>query len=166
MKLSELRFEGPWGHCALLVAFMTFTVWYALDASGASGGIRDLLLIGPVAAITLVLCVGVFVKQAIRLRVRHVRPITVKKKAAVDFRQEYGVATAMALMALYTALMPWVGFDTATFLFCLALLLVQGGRSIWSIILFPAIVTFLAILSMLEVLSVPTPTLFMEKLVG
>lgn len=166
MKLSGVRFEGPWGHCVLLIAFMTFTVWYALDSGHASKGIRDVLLIGPVAVLALILCAGIFFKEAIQLRVRIVRQRTHEKKTAVDFQQEYGVATAMILMAVYVALMPLIGFDTATFLFCLTLLVIQGSRKIWVLITFPAIITFLSILSMEEVLSVPTPTLIMGKFFG
>jgi hypothetical protein len=88
MKLNELRFEGPWGHCALLLGFIIFTIWYTADASQASPGIRDLLLIGPVGTLALLLCGGVLVKETIRLRIRRAGPEALEEDGDVrNFRQ-------------------------------------------------------------------------------
>lgn len=165
MKPTDLRFEGPWGHCALLLAFITFTAWYTLDASTASSGYRDLLLIGPVGAIALLLCAGLLVREALRLRIRRAPADGSGAGRQAGFLQEYGAPAVMAALAIYVILMPFIGFDTATFLFTAGLMVIQGERKAWVILVFSTVVTVLVMLVMLKVLSVDTPTLVMEHLV-
>jgi len=114
----------------LVSFFLLISVWYLLDAYGASSSTENLLLILPVATVVIVLCLWILGRVFFQ---------TSKQKAKTDAeehtkpeKKKVSVFGAMIILAAFVLSMDWVGFDLATFVFLAALMFLQGERRpIW-----------------------------------
>lgn len=158
MKPLSRHFTGGAGHLALLAVFGLFAIWYANDAWSAQAKIQNMLLIGPAAALSVVLIVI--------LAVAELRRIAQGTDAAPDpeippttFAARYGTPISACLLAVYVLLMPVVGFDVATVVYVAVSMVLQGARD-WRIILaFSLAAGLLPVWAIEEMLSIPVPTL-------
>ncbi|MBT5169889.1 MAG: tripartite tricarboxylate transporter TctB family protein [Opitutales bacterium] len=102
---------------AILVALASLVVWYILDALSSSTQVLNLILILPFTVLTLLLCLIQFIYQLIRPSVEALSVEAVKS-----------VLPVIALFAVYTLTLPWLGFDVGTCLFVGAFLWFHGER--------------------------------------
>ena len=101
----------------VLLVLASLVVLYGIDAYKASSEILNLILVLPLIAIVLVLCLVQFV---IELRGR--KSDTPARESVAD------VAPVIGLFALYVLTLQWLGFDIGTMLFVAAFLWLQGER--------------------------------------
>ncbi len=101
----------------VLLVLASLVVLYGIDAYQASSEILNLILVLPLIAIVLVLCLVQFI---IELRDR---------KSDIPARESVAdVAPVIGLFALYVLTLQWLGFDIGTMLFVAAFLWLQGER--------------------------------------
>jgi len=101
----------------VLLVLASLVVLYGIDAYQASSEILNLILVLPLIAIVLVLCLVQFI---IELRDR--KSDTPARESAAD------VAPVIGLFALYVLTLQWLGFDIGTMLFVAVFLWLQGER--------------------------------------
>lgn len=164
MSDTQLRSRLDWGHLSLVLFFAGVTVAYLSDAWAASSSLRNLVLLVPVSALSLVLC-ALVVLDILRgpCRARE----GVKKGAqegdaepVVDSLMErYKPVALMALFGLYILTLPWLGFDVGSAAFVAAALVLDGERRVWLIA--PVSIVFALATTLLFhwLLPYPMPTL-------
>ena len=104
----------------VLLCLATFVLWYGFDTYNASNSIENTVLILPVAAITLCLCIYEFFTQK-----------DINKEKKDDF---ISVIPVIVLFVLYILTLEFLGFDIGTMIF-LALFLFFHGEKKFSWIL-------------------------------
>jgi len=101
----------------VLLALASLVILYGFDAYRASSDVLNLILVLPLIAIVLVLCLVQFLME---LR---------DAKDEVPARESVGdVAPVIGLFATYVLTLQWLGFDIGTMLFVAAFLWLQGER--------------------------------------
>lgn len=134
----------------ILLALAGFVIWYLLDAYRASAHIMNLILIVPVAAIILIVCLFEFITQL--------------KGGAVVAKEAEPVTTVlptMGLFAVYVLSLKWLGFDCGTFLFLSLFLYLQGERRFAWIIGYSFVFALLTSLAFAWMLPYPMPMLIL-----
>lgn len=102
---------------AVLIVLASFTLWYCLDARSASTHILNLILILPVTALTLLLCLIQFIRQ-----------LSSPDPEPSETEPIRSVVPVISLFVGYTLTLPWLGFDVGTALFMAAFLWLYGER--------------------------------------
>lgn len=163
-RFSSDHLHGA-GHLLLLACFVTFAIWYALDAYSAQSRIQNMLIIAP--ATILVLGLGMI------LAISEIRRLIALKRASSgasadsegppesSFKQRYGTASAAAALGIYVVIMPFIGFDIATVLFIAASMILQGQRTWWKITAFSLIAGLLPVWGLDALLAIEFPTLLL-----
>ena len=101
----------------VLLVLAGLVILYGFDAYRASSNVLNLILVLPVIAIVLVLCLVQFV-----IEIRDVKAETPARESVGD------VAPVIGLFAAYVLTLQWLGFDVGTMLFVAAFLWLQGER--------------------------------------
>jgi len=122
------------------------------DVYRASSSVENILMIFPIGIITIILFV-----IAVSVLVRKITKHNLTKDGAVQVfgRKELKIVISMTIYFLYSIAIIYIGFDIGTFLFIVAMLLLQGERSILKLILFPFI--FSVLVSFFFSLMIPYP---------
>jgi len=107
----------------VILCLAAFVLWYAFDAHNASSGLENMILILPVAAVTLCLCIYDFFTYA--------EDTKEEKENKEDIKT---VLPVMILFTLYVFTLEYLGFDIGTVLF-IALFLFFHGETRWTWIL-------------------------------
>lgn len=167
-----MRFQGPrlsieWGHLVVLAAIAGATTWYLLDARSVSTDADNLLLIQPLALVTLLLCL-VILPQCFRFGdgsrmeadapERTTASDMMQPKLPTERLEVIKMVTMGALLGVYVFSLRAVGFDIATFLFVLVGMLVCGERRPLPLAIFPAAVTLVTIYGFKALMPYPMPT--------
>ena len=160
MTVKTARLQGSWGHVALLAGFIAFVVWYFIDSMLASDQIQNLLLIGPTSVVALTIAAALLVRAGRRLWL----PSAERGKAAGrtdrrGLRHRYGAPASMASMVAFVAVLPWLGFDFATFCFVAANMWIYGERNPVLIAVYASVLGVAVAAAMRHLLFVPIPTL-------
>jgi putative tricarboxylic transport membrane protein len=103
--------------CIVLLVLAGLAVLYGYDAYSASTNILNLILVLPVIATVLVLCLMQFV-----IELRQVNTEAPVRDSISD------VAPVIGLFAFYVLTLEWLGFDIGTAVFVGAFLWLQGER--------------------------------------
>ena len=103
--------------CIVLLVLASLVVLYGYDAYSASTDILNLILVLPVIAIVLSLCLAQFVVE-----LRQAKTETPIRDSVVD------AAPVIGLFAFYVLTLEWLGFDIGTAVFVGAFLWLQGER--------------------------------------
>lgn len=101
----------------MLLVLAGLVAVYCIDAVRASTDVLNLILVLPVTAIVLVLCVAQFVQNV--------------RRPSVDVERRDASRDALpvaGLFAAYILSLPWLGFDVGTCLFIAAFLWWHGER--------------------------------------
>lgn len=106
----------------ILVALAALVAWYALDAYQASAHVANLILIAPVAGLTLALCIMEL------FRGRRRPDDDASTDASNADAPMMPALIAMGCFAGYVLTLEWLGFDVGTFLFISAFLYSRGER--------------------------------------
>lgn len=172
---NNRRLSVDWGHLTVLVVIAGATLWYNLDARAVSTDLNNLLLLQPVAIVTLLLCLFV-APQCFTFVTDDQKPLPPARTAESDAGASEGAAapppTAGAegrdlakmlamggLLGLYVFSLGTIGFDVATFLFMVAAMVLCGERRPLALAAFPAAVTFVTIYGFKALMPYPMPTL-------
>lgn len=99
----------------VLLCLASFVLWYAVDTHNASSSMENIILILPIAAITLCLCIYEFFTQ---------KDINLEEKKD-DF---LSVIPVMILFTLYILTLEILGFDVGTVLFLGLFLFFHGEK--------------------------------------
>lgn len=156
MKLSKERA----GQLGLLALFAAFVVWFTNDAWNASPTLVNMLLIGPVAALALLIVAGLVV-GSLRASPEEPSETTDPEGEKGSLRSRYGVFFGCLLLALYVVSLEYIGFDVASFLFCATTMVMMGQRNWLAIAIYTAIVGLAPVYVLVHVMGVPATTLFL-----
>ncbi len=104
----------------VILCLATFVLWYAFDAHQASNSLENMILILPVCAITLCLCIYDFFTSR--------EDTCEEKKKKENFST---VMPVMILFSLYVLSLEYLGFDLGTVLF-ISLFLFFHGEKKWT----------------------------------
>lgn len=175
---NSRRITVDWGHLIVLALIAGATLWYNIDARSVSTDLNNLLLLQPVAIVTLLLCLFVVPQcfkvttdakdESAAIKAAETDP----EKAAPDEDAIITMPTAQSegrdllkmlamggLLGIYVFSLEPVGFDVATFFFMVAAMLLCGERRPIALIAFPAILTFVTIYGFKALMPYPMPTL-------
>lgn len=130
----------------VLLAVTLFVLWYLYDAYKASADIENLILICPIAVITLSLCVAEFIRY-----LREEETQNDKKESIRD------VLPAMVIFTGYILSLEFLGFDIGTTLFTAIFLKVHGEKNWKKILIYSVIFGFLVPYFFSQMLPYPMP---------
>lgn len=144
------------GHLGLLTAFAIFVAWFVNDAWQASPTLTNMLLIGPVAALSCLILVGLLISvlRADTAAKEH------SEEAGRSLRERYGVAFGCLLLGLYVLALEYIGFDLASMLFCATTMIMMGQRSWMAIAVYSLIMGIGPVYVLVHMMGVPVETLF------
>lgn len=174
MPDTHVRTRLDWGHLSLVLFFAAVTLAYLADAWTASSSLRNLVLLVPVSALSLVLC-GLVVadilgasgkSRAGTQEAGHETPAAGAGPAPEatprqSVIERFKPLALMVLFALYILTLPWLGFDVGSAVFVAAALVLDGERRLWLIA--PVSIAFAlgATLLFHWLLPYPMPTLIL-----
>jgi hypothetical protein len=135
---------------------MGWIAWFCRDAWLSDNAIENLILIVPASAVALLLYL--FVAAGCFKPVETATPASPRTLIAPGLAWKIG--GSMVLLAGFAVAGPLIGFDVASFVYLLAMLLLLGERRIWVLVLAPLIFSALAIYCFGTLLATPLPMLF------
>lgn len=166
MRDKFSAYEVDWGHLIFLVVIAAAVAWYLADAASVSLNIHNLLLVAPLSALALCLCL-VIAPQCFRRRDAEERPARADVPAAgaealrsSDRRSLLPIGAVALSLGLYVSLLNTIGFDVATCLFALAVMLICGERRPFALLVYPLAVAIVLVLCFRALLPYPMYTLF------
>lgn len=146
------RHTVVWGHLALLAVIVATTIAYLLDARAVSTRTTNLILVQPLAILTVILAAivlpGVFARKD---------PSDAQTQAGetrMDLARCVALIAALGFLAFTLEI---VGFDIATFVFMVFAMAVCGERRWWVNLGFSAIFTVLLIYGYGTITPFPFP---------
>lgn len=149
MHNRELPRKGnQFADLAVLFGLVWLVVWYFLDARSASSHILNLVLILPLTAITLLLCLIQFCLQLLGKSTQDSEAEPVKN-----------VLPIIGLFFAYILTLPWLGFDVGTALFMAVSLWLHGERRLAWVVGYSLCLASLAALFFAAMLPYPMPML-------
>jgi hypothetical protein len=165
MHDKPFAYDVDWGHLIFLAVIAAAVLWYLLDAMSVSLNIHNLLLVAPLAVVALGLC-AVIVPQCFRRRGADEKPAREDVHAAgsaalqsSDWKSLLPIAGVAVSLGLYVSLLNVIGFDVATCLFVLAVMLICGERRPITLIVYSLAVSALLVLGFRALLPYPMYTL-------
>ncbi|MFM2588023.1 tripartite tricarboxylate transporter TctB family protein [Vibrio sp. TBV020] len=136
---------------AVVLILASFVGWYTWDAYKASSQAENLILIVPIAAIALVLCLLELIRQK-----------SVKTEQQSDSQESVkDVLPVMGLFTAYVLSLETIGFDVATTLFVGAFLWIQKERRLVWVIGYSLAFGLLMSTFFAEMLPYPMPMTFL-----
>ncbi len=136
----------------VLLVLAGLVILYGLDTYSASSHVLNLILVLPVIAIVLVLCLVQFI-----IEIRDVKAEAPTRESAAD------VAPVIGLFAAYVLTLQWLGFDIGTMLFVAAFLWLQGERRWHWLIGYSISLSFGLALFFSAMLPYPMPMLILQS---
>ena len=164
MSKTHLRSRPDWGHLSLVLFFAGVTIAYLADAWSASSSLRNLVLLVPVSALSLVLCALVVIDLFRRPATAAQTPREAGEAGRAPrapLIERYRPAVLMALFALYIMTLPWLGFDVGSATFVAAALVLDGERRLWLLVLVPLIFALATTMLFRWLLPYPMPTMIL-----
>ena len=131
----------------VLLCLATFVLWYGFDTYNASNSIENTVLILPVAAITLCLCIYEFFTQK-----------DINKEKKDDF---ISVIPVIVLFVLYILTLEFLGFDIGTMIFLALFLFFHGEKKFSWILGYSLVYGFLIAYFFSQMLPYPMPMLIL-----
>lgn len=169
MRSIMKRLSGATGHVLLLGGFAAYALWYANDAWSAQSKVQNMLLIGPAAALALVIIAALLLKEI--QRAVSDAPVPPEDDPAADvptgdadqrsFRQVWGTPLSAILLLVYVLSVPFVGFDIGTVTYIALCMLLQGARDWRVIVPFSLAAGLLPLWAIETILSISIPTTFL-----
>ncbi len=164
MGSQRSRFIVDWGHLAFLAVIAAAVLWYLVDAMSVSLNIHNLLLIAPLSALALCLCVVIATqcvhREGVESKSRNESlPASGSSTLQTADRRSLLLIGGVALsLGLYVSLLTVIGFDIATCLFVLAVMLICGERRPIPLIVYPILVAVVLISAFRALLPYPMYT--------
>jgi hypothetical protein len=151
-----------WPHLAFATAIAGWCAWYCWDAWSATADVENLILILPATILVLVLYATI-VRACVRAR-RSSDAGPVLSRKPLDPTIARKIAGTMAMLAALAILGPLVGFDVATYVYILAMLLLLGERRLPVLVLLPLLFCAFEIWGFNTILAIPLPMLLFHGL--
>jgi hypothetical protein len=158
------RYTVDWGHLIFLTIIGGAILWYLLDAISVSLNIHNLLLVGPISVLALCLCL-VIVPQCFRrageVELGSSAPDMHGGASALhssNVRNLLPIGGLVLALGLCVSLLDVIGFDVATWLFVLAVMLICGERRPLPLVLYPLLVSLILISAFRALLPYPMYT--------
>lgn len=159
---GSLSWDKVW-QALFVLAMAAFCIWYLIDTRSSSTNIQNLLLVQPAVVGALILCAILLYGILFRRASAEVEAPEEAEDGAIadpeekdDLRQ---IGLLMAFMIGYLCLIPYIGFDAASFVFMAATLLMQGERRPVIVIAVPLVAAIVMTLTFRTLMMVPIPTL-------
>lgn len=145
----------PWGNLLFSLALASVFFYYAHGVHAAARGPTDWVLVVPVAGIgiaSLLVVAGTKIVDWYR-----------EREQVQEVRQSVKLQTLtfMALLVVYVATLPIVGFDLGSFIFLALALYIQGETRWWMLLGSGALVSISVALIFVELLNVRLPILLL-----
>lgn len=151
---SNARRRIDWDHVVFASFLAGFCLWYLIETLSVSTDFQNWLLIAPASLLGLGIYLFIIGAEVLGAGPDPKAPARAGRPP-LDVR----VLAFMALVGLYVISMPFIGFDTASVLFLVAALRLQGERR-WPLVIgYSAVVGLGAAWVFKSMLSVPVPTL-------
>jgi hypothetical protein len=152
-----------WGHLVFLAVMAVAVSWYLFDAMSVSLNVHNLLLVAPLAVLALGLCIVIvpqcFHLQTVDAAVKDENPHTDATRLRPSNKASSVLIGAVAVsLGLYVSLLNVIGFDIATCLFALAVMLICGERRPIPLIIYPVIVAVVLVTGFRALLPYPMYT--------
>ena len=128
----------------VILCLATFVLWYVIDTHNASSSIENIVLILPVAAITLCLCIYEFFTQK----------DMINEEEKDDF---LSVIPVMVLFTLYVLTLEILGFDIGTIIFLGLFLFFHGEKRLPWILGYSLVYGFIIAYFFSQMLPYPMP---------
>ncbi|RXJ82557.1 tripartite tricarboxylate transporter TctB family protein [Arcobacter sp. F2176] len=130
----------------VILCLAAFVLWYALNAHNASSSLENMILILPIAAITLCLCIFEFFTQ----------------KEDLEKKDDFiTVLPIMVLFAIYVFTLEYLGFDLGTVLFLAVSLYIHGEKRLPWVIGYSLVYGFVIAYFFSMMLPYPMPMTFL-----
>jgi hypothetical protein len=147
-KWAEIIFLGFW---------LILICYYLYDNYQASSSIDNQIFILPIGIVTLILISLVFwqlIKEKSAIASKEIKDKKENEKSHLKT-----IMLSMLLFLIYALLITFIGFDLATFVFVLLMLVIQGERRLKILIVFPIIFAFISSQFFYVFTSYPMPML-------
>lgn len=133
----------------VILCLATFVLWYAFDTHKASSSLDNIILVIPVAAITLCLCIYEFFTQ---------KDINKEEEPKDDF---FSVIKAMSLFFIYILTLEYLGFDLGTIIFMAVFLYLHSEKRIVWVLAYSLVYGFVISYFFSQMLPYPMPMMFL-----
>ena len=144
-------------HLAFATAISGWCAWFFRDAWLSASDVENLILIAPAATAAIILY-GFVAAGCFRRIAGDAEPGPLRPPLAASIAIK--IAGAMVLLAAFVVSGPLIGFDIASFVYLLAMMLFLGERRILVLLLVPLIFCIAAIYCFNAILSTPLPLFF------
>ena len=145
------------GHFGLLAVMAAFIIWFTLDAWKAAPTFINMILIGPVAAGTLLIIAFIAVKLILNPQLDAEGEIDPDSDGSI--RSRYGVGIAIAMLAVYIGALEVIGFDVASFMFCALTMILLGLRNWLGILVYSLVMGIGPVYVLVHFMGVPVKNL-------
>ncbi|HTV30092.1 MAG TPA: tripartite tricarboxylate transporter TctB family protein [Xanthobacteraceae bacterium] len=159
------RYAVDWGHLVFLAVIAVAVSWYLFDAMSVSLNIHNLLLVAPLAVLALGLCI-IIVPQCFHRQTTDAAATGEKPRATGttglrpgDKKNPLLIGAVAVSLGLYVSLLNIIGFDIATCLVVLAVMLICGERRPIPLIVYPVIVALVLVAGFRALLPYPMYTI-------
>jgi hypothetical protein len=168
-NVAERRYKVDWAHLIFLLVIGGATLWYLCDAISVSTSIDNLLLVAPLSGVALALVVTLaiqcFSSQGKTVK-REPKEGAMKEMGAselrsTDVRALAKIGGVAAALGAYVSLLNVIGFDVATWIFVVVVMLICGERRPWVLIIYPLAVAGILIGGFRAMLPFPMYTLIL-----
>ncbi len=133
----------------VILCLATFVLWYAFDTHNASSSLENIILILPIAAITLCLCIYEFFTQ---------KDMQEKEEVKESISS---VIPVMILFTLYVLSLEYLGFDIGTILFLGLFLFFHGEKRFAWILGYSLVYGFIIAYFFSQMLPYPMPMMIL-----
>ena len=150
-KPVTARFQAT--HAALIGIILAVSGFITWSAVNARASMDNLIVVAPVAAVIVLICVVLVVAPMFKARA---------PKAEADAAPDsaiWGDILLLAGFALFCYALTHIGFDLATFLFVWGGVVMSGGKGWWQPPLFAAVFTVLLVYGFGSLFPYPMMTL-------
>lgn len=134
----------------VILCLASFVLWYALDAYNASSSIENIILILPVAVITLLLCIYEFFTQK-----------NLEKEEKEEKEDFTSVIPVIVLFTLYVLTLEILGFDIGTVIFLGLFLFLHGEKRLPWILGYSLVYGFIIAYFFSQMLPYPMPMMIL-----
>ena len=149
--------KDKWAEMIFLGFWLILICYYLYDNYQASSSIDNQIFILPIGIVTLILISLVCFEIIKEKHTNDSKEIKDKKKNERSHLRT--IMISMFLFLIYAFLITFIGFDFATFLFVLLMLVIQGERRLKILLIFPIVFAFISSQFFFVFTSYPMPML-------
>jgi hypothetical protein len=171
MNKASIKISSDWGHIGLLALFILGTLVFLYDTLSESFRLENVIVILPVSALVIVLCVVQGIRQVARAKSQrvdaHGSSLDQKKteelapeKSPKRWIDSVKIPAFMVLLGLYILGLVYIAFDLSTFLFLFFALWLQGEKHLLFGAIYAAFLAWALTLGLTYMVPFPFPTMF------